>query len=244
MKKIAAPLLLKILSLKKTEEVQKLVVQNKIKNVPEYIGVIIAYFDLIISYGLEQQFSSNLFQSLNSFPQLISTDHLNNYNILKKVRNSFVCALVQQFFNLYLEDKQNVQSCSSFFQIWNITFPHNQLEQRRRNHYQMENSQKKHKQQQKRMIETEYNSSENIADQKNFFKNEESLKSQDSQKHNFEQECYPFENRIFPYQQEYEMQQQTDNYNYSNQYYGINQQRTDIDSQYQHYDFYSFIENK
>ncbi|EAR87260.1 hypothetical protein TTHERM_00053760 (macronuclear) [Tetrahymena thermophila SB210] len=183
MRKLAAPLLLKALNLKKTEDVQNLVKQNKIKNVPEYIGVIVKYFDLIISHNLEQQFSKNLFSCIFSFPQLISQDQLDDYSVLKKIRNSFVCVLVQTFFNYYLEDKMNIYNCQNFFQIWNITFPQNQIMQRRRNQYQMGKSHQKQIKQEEQMIYTGFNSSENTHQIKNF-QNEESFNPKEEMSEN------------------------------------------------------------
>ncbi|KAL4465814.1 hypothetical protein ABPG74_004051 [Tetrahymena malaccensis] len=300
MKKIAAPLLLQTLKLKKTEEVQSLMEKSKIKNFPQYIGVIIAYFDMIILNGLEKQFQSNLFESLFSFPQLVTLDKLNDYNVLKKIRNSFVCALVYQFFNIYLEDKQNVYLCQSFFQIWNVTFPQNQITQRRKNQHQMEKALHSEIQKEKQTIAIKYNSSENAVNQMQFLQNEENIKylaeqveyhetknqicdihqSQqqtlsfqqnqfnildqeiafiDNHKQsldeynnqqilqqieiqsNFEQEqCYAYENYIF--NEDNEIYQQSNNYNYSNQYYGFPNSSNDIASYYHKQDFDSLVE--
>ncbi|EAS07749.1 hypothetical protein TTHERM_00498030 (macronuclear) [Tetrahymena thermophila SB210] len=131
MQKVAAHLLMAPLNLSSIEEVNNYIHSNISDKYPQYIGVIVKYFEVIRECNIEKEFNRNLVIEMYSLEDCISSEKRTDYNINKKIRSSFVSYLLYNFF-LYYIFNQDMKCINDFFEIWNMSFPENQLLAKRR----------------------------------------------------------------------------------------------------------------
>ncbi|KAL4496974.1 hypothetical protein ABPG72_002130 [Tetrahymena utriculariae] len=93
MQKAAAHLLIGPLNLSLIGEVNNYIHSNLSEKYPQYIGVIVKYFEVIRECNIEKEFNRNLIIEMYSLEDCISSEKRTDYNMNKKIRSSFVSYL-------------------------------------------------------------------------------------------------------------------------------------------------------